>query len=124
MRRPVIALVLGALAATALAAAPADAKSISLFGIPCSDGTAISGEFLSQGSRYTLGFQVNVGGQWHVQILDNGVTTLDHTTSVAAGVPTGITTFRTLDKGTHVLTYQAELLTTGVSCSTALVTKV
>lgn len=125
MRRPPLVALAAAVAATVgLAVAPAEAKSISTFGIPCSNGTAIRGEFMSQGSRYTLGFQTTVGGQWRMQILDNGVPTLDHLLSVTDGVPTGLTTFRTLTKGAHVLTYQAELIGAGVSCTSTLSTRV
>jgi hypothetical protein len=104
----------------------AEAKSISLIPVSCSNGTPASMIYLSSGSKVTVGFSTSSAssaGQWHVVVNDNGTALLNYTTPGI--VPAlSVSTQRTLAKGGHLLELTAENLTNGELCTYALTNKV
>jgi len=118
---------LTAVGALALGAAhTAEAKSVSLVPVPCTQGTAAHMVYLSSGSKVTVGFgsnDINSLGRWHVVVTDNGASMLDYTLN--AGVPAwSVSTTRTLTKGGHLLELTAENLTNGEVCTYSVQNKV
>lgn len=105
------------------------AKSTSQIPGVCSQSSIGKAFFLKQGSVFNLGYAVNGGastiGIWHTTIKDNGVAVLlDYTTETEQQGVSITTVGAILGKGSHLIDYLAENLTTGEVCTAQVLTKV